>query len=561
MRCAAIKNLLMGVGLGALLAITGCGSPSALITPTPPPPPPPAPATVTVTPLTVTLLRGETQQFTARVSGPSDQSVTWSLDVNYGNIDQSGLYTAATDFDGSSLTVRATSNAAPTASGTAAVTLPSVPFTIAPNALAIVPGASHTFSATVAGLSSAQVAWSLQGAGEGTITMTGVYIAPSRTGIYSVVATSSANANYSAAATVLVTNTPTSFSPTGNLNHGRIFHTATLLANGKTLVAGGSVFKAYCVAGDNSAELYDAALGLFTSTGTMTDPRYAQTSTLLQSGQVLITGGVSFDSEACLVDETSPVLASAELYDPSGGSFAPTASMSQARVTHTATLLPSGKVLIAGGGSAGGNYPPFIGDGSATAEVYDPAAGGFTSTGNMTSARTEQTATLLANGKVLIVGGMASASADPLATAELYDPATGAFTATGQMAAGRAGHTATLLPDGRVLITGGLKDQTLAAVATAEIYDPNTGSFIGTGSMTVARLWHTATLLPNGTVLIVGGGTLIAEIYAPSTGSFLPSAVTEFNRSGHSATLQQNGRVIVIGGDGFGSSSTAELYP
>ena len=555
MRCAAIKNLLVGAELAAVLAIIGCGS-----SPTLGPPPPPTTTTVTVTPLTATLLRGETQQFAAQVSGASDKTVTWSIDSNFVSIDTTGLYTAPTGSDGRSVVVTATSKAAPAASGTATVTLPSVAFTIVPNAIAVVPGASHTFSASVVGLSSTQVSWTVKGTGGGTITSAGVYTAPATTGIYSVVATASVNANYTASATVLVTTTPTSFSPTGNLNHGRVFHTATLLTDGKTLVAGGGVYEPYCIAGGDSAELYDAGLGVFTSTGTMTDRRYAQTSTLLQNGEVLITGGFSFDATACLDNGTSPALASAELYDPSTGSFAPTGSMAEERGVHTATLLPDGTVLIAGGGKAGGYYPPFAGDGSATAEVYDPATGAFTSTGKMTSARTGQTATLLDNGKVLIVGGLTSVLANPLTTAELYDPTTGAFTATGQMAVGRAGHTATLLQDGKVLITGGLKDQTLAA--TAEIYNPATESFVTTGSMTFARIRHTATLLPGGTVLVVGGGTLIAEIYDPSTGSFLLSAVTEFNRSGHSATLLQNGRVIVIGGDIFGSSSTtAELYP
>jgi Galactose oxidase, central domain len=554
MRCAAIKNFLMGAGLAALLVVTGCGSSPTSVGP--------APTTVAVTPLTATVFRGKTQQFLAQVSGPGDQTVMWSVPSNVGSIDDSGLYTAPANSDGVSVTVRATSKAAAAAFATATVTLPSVAFTIAPDVLVIAPGSSHTFSATVVGLSSAQVGWSVQGAGGGTITSTGVYTASSTIGIYSVVATSSVNTNYSAAATVAVTTTPTSFSPTGNLNHGREFHTATLLADGKTLVAGGGVYEAYCIAGRYSAELYDAALGVFTSTGTMTDRRYAQTATLLQNGEVLITGGFSFNADACLYDETSPALASAELYDPSSGSFALTDSMTEARGDHTATLLLSGKVLIAGGGKDGGDYPPFANVASATAEVYDPATGAFTLTGSMTSARTGQTATLLANGKVLIVGGLASASANPLATAELYDPATGAFTLTRQMEVGRAGHTATLLQDGRVLVTGGLNDQTPAALATAEIYDPATESFVATGSMTFARLGHTATLLPDGTVLVVGGGTLVAEIYDPSTASFFPSALTEFNRSGHSATLLQNGRVIVIGGGLFGSSSTsAELYP
>jgi len=126
---------------------------------------------------------------------------------------------------------------------------------------------------------------------------------------------------------VLVATNPTSTSLTGKLQDQREFHTATLLPNGKVLVAGGADVKPPCYAGDDSAELYDSALDTFASTGTMTSRRYAQTSTLLQNGAVLITGGFSFDSSDCLQNVTSPAVASAEIYDPSHGSFAPTGSM------------------------------------------------------------------------------------------------------------------------------------------------------------------------------------------------------------------------------------------
>ena len=557
-RTRFVRSSLSLALVAALLATTGCGSSSSSTSLHNPPP-----TTVAVTPATATVYRGEKQQFMAQVSGPSDPTVTWSVPANRGTIDSTGLYTAPTDVDGDSVPVTATSNAVPTASATATVTLPRVTFSIAPNAIAVVPGASQMFSATVVGLASSQVGWTVQGTGGGTISSTGLYTAPSITGFYYVVATSSGNANYSATAAVAVTTTPASFSPTGDLNHGRQFHTATLLANGKTLVAGGGVYEAYCFAGIDSAELYDPTLGSFALTGTMANRRYAQSSALLQNGEVLITGGFSFDSSACFDDGTSPALASAELYDPASGSFAPTGPMAEARGAHTATPLLNGKVLIAGGGKIGGNYPPFTGDGSATAEVYDPGTGSFASTGNMTIARVGQTATLLANGQVLVTGGLTTADANPVAGAELYDPLSGAFTATGHMTVGRAGHTATLLQDGTVLIAGGFTDTTLAGADTAEIYDPAAGSFLATkGSMAVARLSHTATRLPNGKVLLVGGGSLLAEIYDPLAGSFSPSAVTESERSGHSATLLQNGNVIVIGGDIFEPSyTTAELYP
>jgi len=494
----------------------------------------------------------------AQVTGSSDKTVTWSVDGTFGSIDSNGLYTAPTDSGGGSVSVTATSKATPGARATATVTFPDVTFTISPNTIAITPSASHTFKATVTGLPSTQVVWTVQGTSGGTITSTGVYTAPSTKGIYHVSATYSANANYSAAADVLVTATPSSFTPTGNLVDGRYFHTATLLSNGKVLVAGGATFEAYCFAGISSAELYDPAPGSFALTGPMTDRRYAQTATLLQNGKVLMSGGFSFDSTSCLLDGTSPALTSAELYDPSSGSFAPTGSLTEARGMHTATLLTNGKVLIAGGGTTGGNGPPLGGTASATAEIYDPGTGVSTSTGNMTSARMGQTATLLSNGKVLIAGGLTSSSTNPVATAELYDPMTGKFALTGSMSEGRAGHAATILQNGKVLITGGLTAGPTSS-RTAEIYDPGTGSFLATGSMALARVTHTASLLTDGTVLAVGGGSSISEIYDRSIGSFSPSALAEFDRSGHSATLLQNGKVIVIGG--FPSSSTAELYP
>jgi hypothetical protein len=367
---------------------------------------------------------------------------------------------------------------------------------------------------------------------------------------------------WSAWALVLVATNTTVSSPTGNLQSGRWFHTATLLPNGKVLVAGGAVEpdEYSCTAGKDSAELYDGALGTFASTGTMTNRRYAQTSTLLQNGAVLITGGYSFDSSDCDQDGTSPAVSSAEIYDPSNGSFAPTGSMAAVRGGHTATLLTNGKVLIAGGDNMEGDVPPFfLVDGSVTAEVYDPATGLFTSTGNMVTPRVGQTATLLANGDVLIAGGWSASQNASIAAAELYHTATGAFTPTGSMTSPRTGHTATLLPDGKVLIAGGAQDRTLADSDSAEIYDPATGSFLATGSMAEKRCSHTATRLPNGTVLLVGGGSIVAEIYDPSTGSFVLSGLTEFDRSGHSATLLQNGNVLVVGG--LASPTTAELYP
>jgi len=175
------------------------------------------------------------------------------------------------------------------------------------------------------------------------------------------------------------------------------------------------------------------------------------------------------------------------------------------------------------------------------------------------------TATLLQNGKVLIVGGALTSASDPVPTAEVYDPATGTFAMTGAMATARAQHTATLLTDGRVLIVGGTTSTgtgDLQPTATAEVYDPSTGSFSVTRSMAEARTYHTATLLPSGKVLVAGGGNenSTAEVYDPATGSFSIADGMHVGRSGHTATLLPNGSVLVAGGGIFTGLASAELY-
>jgi Putative Ig domain/Galactose oxidase, central domain/Kelch motif len=332
------------------------------------------------------------------------------------------------------------------------------------------------------------------------------------------------------------------FSNTGSLVTAREAPTATLLPNGKVLVAGG-----YNNTNDNlaSAELYDPATGSWTATGSLAIARSSHTATLLPNGKVLVAGGVN----------TNGYLASAELYDPATGSWAPTGSLGIARGDHTATLLPNGKVLVA----SGSNFGDLVG-----AELYDPASGIWTATGGLITARRFHTATLLPSGKVLVAGGSNDTS-EYLANAELYDPASGSWTATGSLGAARNIHTATLLSDGKILVAGG-SNATLTALASAELYDSASGSWAATGGLATARYSHTATLLPNGKVLVAGGGSggaalASAELYDPASGNWTATGSLGASRFLHIAALLLNGKVLVAGGLGAGGAlASAELY-
>lgn len=290
------------------------------------------------------------------------------------------------------------------------------------------------------------------------------------------------------------------FSSTGSMSTARMDHTATRLTDGRVLIVGGLGASGYLA----SAELYDPATGGFSATGSMTTARSGHTATLLGDGRVLVTGGFrGHTSLPAPAVEVPATLASTELYDPATGTFRPAGSMATARGGHTATLLHGGHVLVVGGSFA----TRALGDNTlASAELYDPATATFRQTGSMTLARSGQTATLLTDGGVLITGGWGAGMSGqglPLASAELYDTGTGGFSSTGSMGTARKGHTATLLADGRVLIAGGTDDS--GFLASADLYDPQTGAFARAGSMTTARSGQTAALLSGGRVLISGG--------------------------------------------------------
>ena len=280
--------------------------------------------------------------------------------------------------------------------------------TVSPKSLFVKRGSSTKFSAVVSNANETAVMWSVgEGLSGGAITDSGVYTAPAVDGVYHVVAASKNDLTKTDSATVTVT--ASLFSLTGNMASGRFANTATLLPNGQVFIAGGALDPHYFgpQALVERAEWFDPATGTFQSTGTVA--REYHSATLLANGDVLLAGGVTD-----WLPSGNPIsTATAQLLKAGSGLLQPTGSMSALRLGHTATLLQDGRVLIAGGmvpAETGGLMV------LRTAELYDPASGTFVTAGNMTVARTFHTATLLPTGKVLIAGWEGSA--------ELFDPAT-----------------------------------------------------------------------------------------------------------------------------------------
>ena len=335
--------------------------------------------------------------------------------------------------------------------------------------------------------------------------------------------------------------------PIADMQVARSAHSATALADGRVLIAGGFIVKG----SSEGAQAYQPATGRFVALPPMITTRHSHTATLLPDGKVLIAGGYG---------EGTVTLGAAELFDPRTNTFAPTGAMKKPRADHVAIPLVGGKVLIAGGLGSGWSY-------LASAEIYDPATGRFSPTGDMTMPRESHRGVLLPDGRVMVVGGHNGhrKNLTILASAELYNPASGRFSRAGAMRIPRHKHDAVLLPEGRVLITGGADHRDDRGVySSSEIFDPATGSFIASPEMKLGRYKHggSSVVLPNGKVLVSGGAPQ-AEIYDPASRVFRlvpgkPRMAGQFS----AAAPISGGEVLITGGywNGTGPRASAWLY-
>lgn len=288
------------------------------------------------------------------------------------------------------------------------------------------------------------------------------------------------------------------WAPTGKMTAPRFDFSATLLKDGSVLVTGGRAGPA----GDPSlasAEVYKG--GTWMAVEPMRQPRVGHTATLLPDGRVLVAGGAPGEA-----DRGRPS-ATAELYDPGTKTWLPAAPMTAARANHTATLLSGGRVLVVGGIGASDSITRARA--LASAEIYDPELKLWTPARDLAVGRFAHTATRLPNGDVLVAGGAVTNARLTNVTEILGADGRGEWRPTGALSQARAGHTATVLKDGKVLVAGSAipfpNTGFPPVVAVGELYDPVTGAWGYTGPMNVARGMHSATLLENGEVLVVGG--------------------------------------------------------
>ncbi len=337
---------------------------------------------------------------------------------------------------------------------------------------------------------------------------------------------------------------------TDSLKEGRHSQTATPLSDGRVLIVGGTQ-GGFGGEGLTSVEVYEPISDTWSTAASLNVARNQHTATPLPDGKVLVVGGWNGSS--------TPVYASVEVYDPSSDSWSYSDSLAEGRRLHTATPLLDGKVLVVGGRTT--ELPGAV---RASAEIYDPAGGTWSTTGSLNTPRENHSATLLEDGRVLVVGGYYMSH---LESAEVFDPVSGTWSVIpSPIACHGVSHTATRLLDGRVLVAGGACSSGIQD--DAEIYDPISGTWTATSALPEVREAHRATLLPDGNVLITGGDDGDAPrydsalIYYPASGAWNLTASLNFGRRNHTATLMLDDRVLAVAGanDDLGFLDSTEVF-
>lgn len=379
-----------------------------------------------------------------------------------------------------------------------------VQVTISPATANLLVQAGASFSATVTGTDDTSVTFSVvERPVGGTVSPTGDYLAPAVPGSFRVRATSVADPSRFADAAVTVRDYLGRFERVGDPSDSYDHHTATLLADGSVLIVGGRGFDGV----HRQSDRYLPAQRAFEAGPSLATARMNHATTLLPDGRLLVSGGWDFTDGQSPSD---PAFASTEIFDPVTSQFAAGPDMNFPRRHHVLTSLADGRVLVTGGiqlrGTGFGATP--------SVEVFDPTSSAFTATAPMGTGRWLHTATRLTDGRVLVVGGRdnncggGACEWHSLGTAEIFDPATGSFSPTGSLNVSRFAHSAALLADGRVAIFGGTTTEDIGntnQVTAVELFDAASGTFSVSGTTLMGRSYHALIQLNTGKYLLAGG--------------------------------------------------------
>jgi hypothetical protein len=308
----------------------------------------------------------------------------------------------------------------------------------------------------------------------------------------------------------------------------------------------------------DSAEIYDSVLNTWTPTGSLNVARNG----VSPEGLIILSDGRILIAGGGTAARSANEV---ELFDPSTYTWSLTFPMNEARCNHTTTLLADGRVLVTGGIDWSTDTV------LSSAELYDPKTATWILAGPMSTTRTNHAAVRLSDGRVLVSGGTRMSDfAGELADAEIFDPATGKFEPTGPMQEGRRAFAMTLLPDGNVLAiggAGGAPGAVNAQLDSAEIFKPDEGTWTRVGSLIEARWGPDAILLRSGRVLVSGGmhGRVgrrkSAEIFDPASRSFMSAGTMHHARNGHRSIMLDDGRVLIVGGfSGDSELVSCEVY-